>query len=117
MLCINSCTGIGDEGIISIAGGCRKLQKLNISYCQGVTDASLMHLCSMQELTDLEIRKLTKITIQGFTAAAKGFCSLAQLEMKQCCGVEDVGFFALARLARNLRQVCKNILYSFAIMF
>ncbi|XP_068660575.1 F-box/LRR-repeat protein 3 [Aristolochia californica] len=103
------CTGIGDLGLASVASGCRRLRKLNICYCGQITDEGFKCLSLLEELSDLEMRNVMKVTGKGLAAVAVGCRRLAKLEMKRCYLVDDMGFLALAQYARNLRQI--NISY------
>lgn len=99
------CTGIGDDGLEALSNGCNKLRKLNLSYCIEVSDRGLGYIGHLEELSDLEIRALHKITAVGLEAVAVGCKRLADLDMKHCEKVGDWGFWALAYYSKNLRQV------------
>ncbi|KAK2637717.1 hypothetical protein Ddye_025512 [Dipteronia dyeriana] len=99
------CTGIRDDGLAALSYGCKKLKKLNLSYCTGVTDRGMEYIGSLEELSDLELRGLTKITSAGLTAVAAGCKRLADLDLKHCVNIDDSGFLALAFFSRNLRQI------------
>ncbi|KAH9755357.1 ubiquitin-protein ligase [Citrus sinensis] len=99
------CSGIGDDGLAALSNGCKKLKKLNLSYCVNVTDRGMEHIGSMEDLSDLELRGLTKITSAGLTALAAGCKRLADLDLKHCAKIDDSGFWALAYYSQNLRQI------------
>lgn len=99
------CLGVGDAGLEALSSGCKKLMKLNLSYCNKVTDSGMEYVGHLVELCNLEIRRLQNITSVGLTAIAVGCKRLVDLDMKQCENVDDAGFWALATYARNLRQV------------
>ncbi|XVF06007.1 hypothetical protein REPUB_Repub06bG0011000 [Reevesia pubescens] len=99
------CTGIGDDGLDALSRGCKKLMKLNLSYCNEVSDRGLGYIGRLEELSDLEMRRLTKITGVGVEAVAAGCKRLADLDLKHCEKVDDSGFWALAYHSRNLRQI------------
>lgn len=67
-----SCTGIGNDEVAALSSGCKKLKKLNLSYCNEVTDRGLQYLSQVKELSDLELRGLVNITGVGLTALAAG---------------------------------------------
>lgn len=99
------CTGIGDEGIAALTKGCKKMMKLNLSYCSGITDRGMGYICCLEELSDLEMRGLEKVTGVGLTAIAAGCKRLADLDLKHCEQIEDSGFWSLAYYSKNLRQI------------
>ncbi|XP_050224907.1 F-box/LRR-repeat protein 3 [Mercurialis annua] len=99
------CTGIGDDGVAALSSGCKKLKNLNLSYCNQITDIGLNYLGCLEELSDLEMRQLDKITSVGLTALAAKCRSLADLDLKHCEKIDDPGFCALAYYSRNLRQI------------
>ncbi|OMP03239.1 Leucine-rich repeat, cysteine-containing subtype [Corchorus olitorius] len=99
------CTGIGDDGLDAISRGCKKLTKLNLSYCNEVSDRGLGYISNLEELFDLEMRRLDKVTGVGLEAIAAGCKRLADLDLKHCVKVGDSGFWALAYYSRNLRQI------------
>ncbi|XP_052298281.1 F-box/LRR-repeat protein 3 isoform X3 [Citrus sinensis] len=99
------CSGIGDDGLAALSNGCKKLKKLNLSYCVNVTDRGMEHIRFIEDLSDLELRGLTKITSAGLTALAAGCKRLADLDLKHCAKIDDSGFWALAYYSQNLRQI------------
>lgn len=101
----NSCTGITDAGLIAICSGCRKLEKLNLCYCEQVTDRGLKFISTLEELSDLEMRRLPHITSAGLVSIAAGCNSLVELDLKRCYNINDTGVWALAHYSPNLRQV------------
>lgn len=76
-----------------------------MSFCCQVTDKGVKHLSQLEQLSDLEMRGLVKVTSGGLTAVAAGCWSLAELDIKFCENIDDSGFWALAFYSRNLRQV------------
>ncbi|XVE63090.1 hypothetical protein DITRI_Ditri06bG0171900 [Diplodiscus trichospermus] len=102
---IYRCSGIGDEGLDTLSRGCKKLKKLNLSYCNEVSDRGLGYIGCLEELSDLEMRGLVKVTGVGLVAVAAGCKRLADLDLKHCEKVGDLGFWALACYSMNLRQV------------
>lgn len=100
-----SCTGIGDDGLVTLSSGCKKLTKLNLSYCNGVTDRGMQYIGHLGELSDLEMRGLVNLTSEGLTAVAAGCKKLSDLDLKHCGKIDDSGFWALSYYSRNMRQV------------
>lgn len=78
---------------------------LNLSYCNLITDNGLKCLGSLEELSDLELRSLDKITSVGMAAFAAKCMSLTELDLKHCEKIDDSGFWAIAYNLQNLRQV------------
>ncbi|KAF6141243.1 hypothetical protein GIB67_024327 [Kingdonia uniflora] len=99
------CTGISDDGLLAVSVGCKKLKKLNVSYCEQIGDRGLKYISTLEELSDLEMRKLLKVTRAGLVAIAAGCKSLTELDMKRCYNISDTGFWALAQYSSNLRQI------------
>jgi len=85
-----------------------------LCYCNKITDSGLGHLGSLEELTNLELRCLVRITCIGISSIAIGCKSLIELDLKRCYSVDDASLGALARNALNLRQV--NNLRSLALV-
>jgi F-box/leucine-rich repeat protein 2/20 len=100
-----SCTGIGDDGLVTLSSGCKKLTKLNLSYCNGVTDRGMQYIGHLGELSDLEMRGLVNFISEGLTAVAAGCKKLSDLDLKHCGKIDDSGFWALSYYSRNMRQV------------
>jgi F-box/leucine-rich repeat protein 2/20 len=99
------CNSITDDGLAALANGCKKIKMLNLCYCNKITDSGLGHLGSLEELTNLELRCLVRITGIGISSVAIGCKNLIEIDLKRCYSVDDAGLWALARYALNLRQV------------
>uniref|UniRef100_A0A0E0I3T4 F-box/LRR-repeat protein 15-like leucin rich repeat domain-containing protein n=1 Tax=Oryza nivara TaxID=4536 RepID=A0A0E0I3T4_ORYNI len=99
------CNSITDDGLAALANGCKKIKMLNLCYCNKITDTGLGHLGSLEELTNLELRCLVRITGIGISSVAIGCKNLIEIDLKRCYSVDDAGLWALARYALNLRQL------------
>ncbi|PKA54941.1 F-box/LRR-repeat protein 3 [Apostasia shenzhenica] len=99
------CVEVDDDGMSFIADGCKKLKKLNLCYCIRITDQGLKHLGCLEEIFDLELRGLEKITAAGITAVSMGCKSLVELDLKHCSSLDDSALFALAQYSQHLRQI------------
>ncbi|NP_001333165.1 F-box/LRR-repeat protein 3 [Zea mays] len=99
------CSSITDDGLAALANGCKRIKLLNLCYCNKITDTGLGHLGSLEELTNLELRCLVRITGIGISSVAIGCKNLIELDLKRCYSVDDAGLWALARYALNLRQL------------
>ncbi|KAG5552865.1 hypothetical protein RHGRI_010839 [Rhododendron griersonianum] len=102
--------GITDSGILTVAGGCPGLEMINTSYCQDITNSSLISLSKCSKLNTLESRGCSLITSLGIMAIAAGCKQLIKLDIKKCCNVDDTGMIPLAHFSQNLRQI--NLSYS-----
>lgn len=98
-------SGISDSGIVAIARGCRNLEMINTSYCNGITNTALMALSKCSRLNTLECRGVPVVTSLGLAVIAKGCKQLARLDIKKCNIIDDAGMVALAKFSQNLRQV------------
>ncbi|KAK1370721.1 F-box/LRR-repeat protein 3 [Heracleum sosnowskyi] len=99
------CKGVGDEGLAALATGCKKLKKLNLSYCIQITDKGMQCVGCLKELSELDMRNLTRVTSAGFSSVASGCIKLAELDMKNCKNITDSGFLALSYHSKNLIQI------------
>ncbi|GJN25783.1 hypothetical protein PR202_gb13656 [Eleusine coracana subsp. coracana] len=102
---IYRCSAITDDGLAALAGGCKKMRMLNLRYCDQITDAGLKHLSSLEELTNLEMRCLVRVTGIGIASIATGCPNLRELDLKRCYSVDDASVWAVARYSQNLRQL------------
>ncbi|KAK3120669.1 hypothetical protein QOZ80_9AG0691710 [Eleusine coracana subsp. coracana] len=102
---IYRCGAITDDGLAALAGGCKKMRMLNLRYCDKITDAGLKHLSSLEELTNLEMRCLVRVTGIGIASIATGCPNLKELDLKRCYSVDDASVWAVARYSQNLRQL------------
>lgn len=102
--------GITGLGIQEVARGCPSLETVNVSYCNDITDASLMSLSKCKRLKTLEIRGCPLITSLGLAAIAVHCRQLSKLDIKKCCNIDDAGMIPLAHFSQNLRQI--NLSYT-----
>jgi len=109
---VHSCVRIGDDGLEALTNGCKRLTKLNLSYCNRITDRGMEHISHLGELSDLELRGLSNITSIGIRSVAISCQRLADLDLKHCEKIDDSGFWALAFHSQNLRQVSHSYFYS-----
>lgn len=109
--------GVSDEGVAAIAGGCRRLKVVNVSYCESITDASLHSLASIRDLLQLELRACRQVTSIGISHIAASCKHLRELDVKRCSFVGDPGVLALSHGCRNLRQVPRALSLVFSLSF
>lgn len=79
--------------------------KLNLSYCNGLTDRGVQYIGRLGQLSDLEMRGLVNLTSEGLTTVVAGCKKLSDLDLKHCGNIDDSGFWALSYYSRNMRQV------------
>lgn len=106
------CPNIGDEGMAALSNGCKKLKKLNISYCNSLTDKGMEYIGRLEELYVLEMRAIMNVTGVGLQAVAAGCTILSVLDLKHCVNIQDAGFWALANYCKNLREVISHLNWS-----
>ncbi|XP_062183086.1 F-box/LRR-repeat protein 3-like [Phragmites australis] len=99
------CSAVTDDGLADLSRGCKKIRMLNLRYCAQITDVGLKHLSSLEELTNLELRCLVRITGIGISSIAIGCTSLVELDLKRCYSIDDTSLWAVARYSQNLRQL------------
>jgi F-box/leucine-rich repeat protein 2/20 len=96
---------ISDEGVTRIAQGCPMLESINLSYCTEITDLSLTSLSKCAKLNTLEIRGCPGVSSAGISEIATGCRLLANLDIKKCFTINDVGMLFLSQFSHSLRQV------------
>lgn len=102
--------GITDSGIMAIARGCRGLEMINTSYCEEITDVSLISLAECSKLNTLESRGCPLLTSIGLASIVVGCKQLSNIDIKKCYNINDAGMIPLAHFSQNLRQI--NLSYS-----
>lgn len=100
---------ITDSGITAIARGCLVLEMINISYCKGITDASLISMSKCANLNTLECRGCPLISSLGIAAIAVGCKHLTKLDIKKCYNINDFGVLPLAHFSQNLKEVSLSV--------
>ncbi|XP_076903068.1 F-box/LRR-repeat protein 3-like [Bidens hawaiensis] len=99
------CLNVGDDGLGFLASGCKKIRNLNLCYCTKITDVGMTYLSQLEELSDLEMRSLFKVTSVGLTALASGCRKLSELDIKHCGNISDAGFWSLGYYSWKLQQI------------
>ncbi|KAK4407735.1 F-box/LRR-repeat protein 3 [Sesamum angolense] len=102
------CMWITDVGIGAIANGCPSLERINMAYCDKITDSSLTSLAKCLQLKALEIRGCPSVSSVGLSAIAMGCKHLTILDIKKC-DINDAGLIHLAHYSQYLKQI--NISY------
>jgi F-box and leucine-rich repeat protein 2/20 len=81
------------------------LESINLSYCTGITDRSLMALSKCANLNTLEIRGCSRVSSSGISEIAMGCRLLSKLDIKKCFDINDVGMLYISQFSHCLRQV------------
>lgn len=88
--------------------GCRRLRRLDLSYCKHITDRSMAHLAAhaSSRLEALSLTRCTSITDAGFqTWAPHRFDALRRLCLADCTYLSDKAVVALVAAAKNLTHL------------
>ncbi|PIA56996.1 hypothetical protein AQUCO_00600010v1 [Aquilegia coerulea] len=86
---------IGDEGLIEIAKGCNKLEKLDLSQCL-ISDKSLIAIANnCPNLNQIRIESCPRIGNEGLQAVGKCCLNLQSISIKDCPLVGDQGIASL----------------------
>lgn len=126
----------GDEGLAAIGECCKRLEDLNLRFCEGLTDAGLVQLvngcgrtlksvgiAACARITDISLEAVGSncksldtlsldsdvINNEGFLAVAKGCRQLKVLKL-QCVNISDLALEAIGQFCVSLELLA---LYSF----
>ncbi|CAI2197731.1 2844_t:CDS:2, partial [Funneliformis geosporum] len=117
---LNLChSGImGDKALCRMVGSCRKIEYLNISFCQGITDRSLIKIAKScipgryrrKNRCDILVEK--HLTVEKHLNVEKHF-SVEYLDFGSFCGIADVTIKEISRSCLYLKYLnlerCANI--------
>ncbi|XP_015125099.1 putative RNA-binding protein EEED8.10 [Diachasma alloeum] len=97
---LNLCHNIvvTDEFLINLSGSCKKLNHLDITGCEAITNKAIGSLSSLPRLESLVISWLTQVTDQPLG-------NLQSLKILTCWGcqlIQDAGVVKLIKMAPNL---------------
>ncbi len=92
--------------------GLRQLQRLDLAYCKGVTDAGVKELAALQQLQSLNLQE-TEVTDAGL----KELTALKQMQtlnLSFCSGVTDAGAEGTRRRSEQTAEAgsairCKGV--------
>ena len=105
---LRSCDNIGDMGISQyLAEATGRLEKLDVSFCSNVTDATLRHIAGSNVAASLQSLSLTTcaITDDGLTKVAKKLGNLRELQTGQCVNISDLSLEAIGQHMKELTQI------------
>lgn len=109
------CNKITDEGLKTILPSMTKLERLDLSYCNGdITDKCLTSL-SFNQLRQLNLQGIKKITGEGLKAVMPSLMQLEKLDLSWCPNITDEDLKAILPYLMRLEWLslnsCKNIAY------
>ena len=92
-----------DDSLCLIAQ-CTELRALRLSFCDSLTDASLVWIGGMRKLVHLQLKKGSEFSADGLRQMFVGLhpkttgneTGLLHLSVAECCGIDDLALQALA---------------------
>ncbi|PKC57823.1 RNI-like protein [Rhizophagus irregularis] len=126
---LNLCSSgiMGDKALCGMVGSCRKIEYLNISFCQGITDRSLIKIADIEKLLTVEkhlnVEKHLSVEYLDFgrcvyvaeTSICNAIHSCPNLQHLNLsfCGITDVTIKEISRSCLYLKYLnlegCANI--------
>jgi hypothetical protein len=99
------CQGIDDGGIAALLAGCTALQRIDLSACVQLTNATLKALAvaSGSQLLDLNVGFMPALTDAGVEALASGCPQLMSLSLTKCVKLTDGALLSLAAHCHELQ--------------
>ncbi|KAG0453598.1 hypothetical protein HPP92_024902 [Vanilla planifolia] len=100
-----------DRALQVIAYNCRKLQSLNLGWCEGVTDKGVICLAlGCPELRAMDLCGCVLITDESVVALANGCSRLRSLGLYYCQNITDRAMYSLANsLAKSKQCSCTPV--------
>ncbi|XP_059652368.1 F-box/LRR-repeat protein 3 isoform X2 [Cornus florida] len=112
VLKMDKCLRVTDVGLVKIAVGCEKLERLSLKWCLGITDLGIDLLskeCSCLKFLDISYLKITSESLRSIAAMKK----LGVLAMTGCGLVDDAGLDFLGNGCPSLKVLdvsrCDNV--------
>ncbi|XP_031847821.1 uncharacterized protein LOC116433650 isoform X2 [Nomia melanderi] len=91
----------------------KRLQELDLSGCNRITDVSLKHAFAFPELRILNLSQCQQVTHVGLDYLSRNNPAIEDLNLNQCHNISDIGISYLAqrlhRLKRLLIQACSQL--------
>ncbi|XP_044001530.1 F-box/LRR-repeat protein 7-like [Aphidius gifuensis] len=91
-----------DSSIIAIVNKCKNLRKLDISSCIYITQAALKSITSLEKLEKLNVSFMDSVT-DNFISKLKG---LKKLWCESCKNITDAGIIQCIKNCPNLNTLC-----------
>eukprot|EP01113_Clastostelium_recurvatum_P019350 TRINITY_DN2281_c0_g1_i3.p1 TRINITY_DN2281_c0_g1~~TRINITY_DN2281_c0_g1_i3.p1 ORF type:complete len:1891 (-),score=415.16 TRINITY_DN2281_c0_g1_i3:873-6545(-) len=104
---LTRCMNITDLTIIALAEKCRaRMQSLNLSWCEAVSDESLVRLAHCcPSLNAINLSKCKRVSDVGVVALAKSCAESLERVVLENCSVTDASLFTLASHCPNLTNL------------
>jgi len=104
-LSLRGSSHVTDIGVEDLAN-CRKLERLDLSFCEFVTDEGVLSIArSLSGLKLLSLSHCHEISEEGIIAVAKGCRELVYLDISYCKRITDRGLKAILRFCSSLRHL------------
>lgn len=87
---LSECSGLGDDGLIAIAGHCPKLKKFDLNWCWELTDrgvGTVVEKCP--NLETLGLTGIVKLTCDPLVPMLQRLPHLVYLDLQQCPNIND----------------------------
>ena len=95
-----------DIGVCYISENCPNLSHLEVNYCSGVSDKSLIALGqNSKELLHLNLAGCGKITDYGIEFLSKGCWKLKHLDLSACFRITDNSVISIANYLKRLEEL------------
>ena len=95
---LSECYIITDADLIHISN-LTNLTSLDLRYCANITDAGLIHLSNLTNLTSLNLYRCDKITDAGLVHLSN-LTNLTSLNLRYCANITDAGLIHLSNLTK-----------------
>ncbi len=102
---LRSCDNISDIGVGFLAEGGSRVNMLDVSFCERITDQTLVHIS--QGLFQMQSLSLSACNIsdEGLNKVVRSLHDLTTLNIGQCSRVSDRGLSLIADHIRNLHSI------------
>ncbi|XP_053633779.1 F-box/LRR-repeat protein 20 isoform X2 [Cherax quadricarinatus] len=87
---------------------CSLLQKLEISFCEQMTDDGLSGIYGLEHLTWLKLRRGIQLTPGGLKAMFHRLPQLVYVDLSECCLMDDSVLWTLASMCPRLEHLRLN---------
>ncbi|KAG1335311.1 F-box/LRR-repeat protein 2 [Cocos nucifera] len=93
--------GIGDVGVIALAGNARNLSVLDMSWCDSITNEALSAITTLSSLTVLCLQGCAMVTDLGLSYLAIGSSSrtIRKVDLSECDQITDAGVCMLSEMS------------------